>query len=141
MKTNDTPLRVLVVDDEPLIRSGLYRIFKKSAEVKTVGSAEEALAEIGAHQYDLCFLDYILPGMNGLEAMKIINKRSAHTKVAIMTGSHLEEGTREQIEDIAFEFIEKPFEVSRIREIANRVDATRSGTGSHEHEKETQGSN
>ena len=59
---------------------------RKSAEVKTVGSAEEALSEIGAHHYDLCFLDYMLPGMNGLEAMIIINKRSAHTKVAIMTG-------------------------------------------------------
>lgn len=41
---------------------------KKSAEVKTVGSAEEALSEIGAHHYDLCFLEYMLPGMNGLEA-------------------------------------------------------------------------
>ena len=132
MKRDGTPLRVLIVDDEPLIRSGLYRIFEKSAEVKTVGSAEEALAEIGAQHYDLCFLDFLLPGMTGLEAMKIINDRYSNTKVAIMTGSHLEEDMRRDIEDNAFAFIEKPFEVSRIREIADRADDARSGKSHHE---------
>lgn len=124
MKRKGVPLRVLIVDDEPLIRTGLLRLFEKSAEVKTVGSAEEALDEIGAQHYDLCFLDFILPGMTGLDAMKIINERSSNTKVAIMTGSHLDEVTKEQIEDTAFAFIEKPFEISRIKEIADRAAIT-----------------
>lgn len=125
MKRKATPLRVLVVDDEPLIRSGLYRVFEKSAEVTTVDSAEEALIEIGEQDYDLCFLDFLLPGMNGLDAMKIINELSSNTKVAIMTGSHLEEAMKKEIEDIAFAFIEKPFEISHIKEIAKRADAAR----------------
>jgi len=138
MKRDGTPLRVLIVDDEPLIRSGLYRVFEKCAEVKTVGSAEEALAEIGEHHYDLCFLDFLLPGMTGLDAMKIINDRYSNTKVALMTGSHLEEDTRREIEDNAFAFIEKPFEISRIREIADRADDARTSNSRHE---KTQGSN
>ena len=123
MKINGTPLRVLIVDDEPLILLVLSMLFKKNAEVKTVSSAEEALTEIRMQYYDLCFLDIVLPGMNGLDAMKIIYELSPNTKVAIMTGSSLDEAVKLQIDNLAYEFIEKPFELSRIREIAGRVDA------------------
>jgi DNA-binding NtrC family response regulator len=60
--------------------------------------------------------------MNGLEAMKIINKISPNTKVTIMTGNSLDESMKTLIDDLAYEFIEKPFELSRIKEIANSVD-------------------
>lgn len=76
-----------------------------------------------AVEYDLCFLDVILPGMTGLEAMKIINERSPHTKVAIMSGSSLDEAIKGQIEELAFAFIEKPFGLSHIREVAERAAA------------------
>jgi len=132
MQRDSKPLRVLVVDDEPLIRYGLFRFFENNAEVKTVGSAEEAIAEIGTQHYDLCFLDFILPGMTGLEAMKIINERSANTKVAIMTGSHLDEALKQEIDNTAFAFMEKPFQISRVREIADRVAGARSGEKKHE---------
>jgi len=123
MRINGIPLRVLIVDDEPLIQLVLSMIFKKNAEVRTVTSAEEAITEIRMQYYDLCFLDIVLPGMNGLEAMKIINQLSPNTKVAIMTGSSLDETQKVQIDALAYEFIEKPFELSRIQEIATRVDA------------------
>jgi DNA-binding NtrC family response regulator len=122
MKTNSTPLRILVIDDEPIIRFVLSMVFKKNAIVKAVDSAEEAIAELKSQFYDLCFLDIILPGMNGLEAMKIINEISPKTKVTIMTGNSLDESMKTLIDDLAYEFIEKPFELSRIKEIANSVD-------------------
>ncbi len=121
MKSNSTSLRVLVVDDEPLIRLTLSMILKNNAEVKTVATAEEALDEIEAQHYDLCFLDVILPGMTGLDAMKIINELSPKTKVAIMTGSCLDEVMKEQVDDFAYAFIEKPFGLSDIKEVAERV--------------------
>ena len=124
METSNTPLRVLIIDDEPIIRFVLSMIFKKNAEVKTVASAEEAIAELRSQFYDLCFLDIVLPGMNGLEAMKIISEISPKTKVAIMTGSSLDETMKMIIDDLAYEFIEKPFELSRIREIASSIDVS-----------------
>ena len=58
MRQNDTTQRVLAVDDEPLILLCIARALEDCcAEVKTVGSAEEALEEITARHYDLCFLD------------------------------------------------------------------------------------
>jgi DNA-binding NtrC family response regulator len=118
MKKNGTTLRVLIVDDEPLILWGLSRFFKKIAMVKTVFTAEEAFNEIGAQHYDLCLLDVILPEVTGLEAMKIINERSPNTKVAIMSGSFIDEDMIEQIKDIAYAFIEKPFDLSYIKGVA-----------------------
>ena len=123
MKKDGTNLRVLVVDDEPLILWGISKFLGKSAVVKTSTNAEDALDEIGMQRYDLCFLDVILPGMTGLEAMKIINERSPSTKVVIMSGSSLDEEMKDQIEDLAYAFIEKPFGLSDIRDVADRAAA------------------
>ena len=132
MKKDSKTLHVLVVDDEPLIRDGLCRFLDKDSSVMAVGSAEEALEEIRTQHYDLCFLDVILPGMNGVEAIKIIKELSPSTKVAIMSGGYLCEDMKRQIAESALEFIEKPFDLSRIREIANRVAAALTGKSNYE---------
>ncbi len=121
MKKKGTSLRVLIVDEEPLILWGLSKFLKKSAVVKTLATAEEAIDEIEAQQYDLCFLDVIPGRMMGLDAMKIINERSPNTKVAIMSGSFMDEAMKGQIENLAYAFIEKPFDLSQIRGIAERA--------------------
>ena len=121
MKKDGKILRVLVVDDEPLILDILSRFLSRSALVKTVATAEGALGEIGAQHYDLCFLDISLPGMTGLDAMKIIKELSPITKVTIMTGNLLDEAMVRQIDEAAYAFIEKPFSLSDIEEIAERV--------------------
>ena len=89
--------------------------------VKAVASAEEAIDEIMAQHYDLCFLDITLPGMTGLDALKIIKELSPITKVAIMTGTLLNEAMNKQVEDFAYTIIEKPFSLSDIEEVAERV--------------------
>ena len=121
MKKDCETLRVLVVDDEPLILWSISKFLEKSVVVKAVSTAEEALDEIEVQHYDLCFLDIILPGMTGLDAMKIINELSPKTKVAIMSASSIDEAMQEQIDDLAYAFIEKPFGLSDIREVAERV--------------------
>jgi len=121
MKKEGTTLRVLVVDDEPLILYSLSRFLKKKAAVKTVASAEEAIDEMVAQHYDLCFLDITLPGMTGLDALKIIKELSPITKVTIMTGNFLDETMTRQIEETAYALIEKPFELLHIQEVVNRV--------------------
>jgi DNA-binding NtrC family response regulator len=114
-------LRILVVDDDPLILMIVCRTLDKIGLVKGVSSAEEALDVIKEQHYDLCFLDVILPGMTGLDAMKIINELSPNTKVAIMTGAPLNEAMKEQIDDYAYTFIEKPFALSDIESVVERA--------------------
>jgi len=114
-------LQILVVDDEPLILMSISRFLKSIALVKTVSTAEEALDAIKEQHYDLCFLDVNLPGMTGLDAMKIINELSPNTKVAIMTGNLLNEAMKKQVDDYAYTFIEKPFALSDIGGVVERA--------------------
>ena len=116
-------MRILIVDDEPLIRFILSMFIMEYAESKTVESVEKALNEIKSHHYDLCFIDYNLPGMTGLEALKIIKEQSGKTKVVIMSGDYFNEDTKKQIEENAYAFIEKPFELSQVIEVVKNADA------------------
>jgi CheY-like chemotaxis protein len=77
-----------------------------------------------AQHYDLCFLDITLPGMTGLDALKIIKELSPITKVTIMTGNFLDEAMTRQIEETAYALIEKPFELLHIQAVVNRVATT-----------------
>ena len=124
MKKDFKTLRILVVDDEPLILMSLSRFLKKIALVKVASTAEEALEAIEEQHYDLCFLDVKLPGMTGLDAMKIINELSPNTKVAIMTGNLLNKSMKKQVDDYAYSFIEKPFVLSDIEGVVERATAT-----------------
>jgi len=121
------PMRILVVDKEPLIRFLFSILFAKNAEVKTVESTEEALIEIGTQKYDLCFLNYNLPGMKVLEASQVIKERAEKTKLIIMTESSFDETIKKQIEDNAYAFIENPFVLSRILDVVKNVDAAQVG--------------
>jgi DNA-binding NtrC family response regulator len=123
MKKDFKALRILVVDDNPLILMSMSRFLKKIALVKTVSTAEEALDAIKEQHYALCFLDVNLPGMTGLDAMKIINELSPNTKVAIMTGNLLNEAMKKQVDDFAYTFIEKPFALSEIEGVDERATA------------------
>ena len=121
MKKDFKTLRILVVDDNSLILISLSRFLKKIALVKTAPTAEEALEAIEEQHYDLCFLDFILPGMTGLDAMKIINEQFPNTKIAIMTGTLLNKALKKQVDDYAYTFIEKPFALSDIAGVVERA--------------------
>lgn len=113
--------RILVVDDEPFILSSVARALSNSGEVKTVASAAEALEEIKSSHYSLCFLDILLPDMNGLDVLDRIIEISPDTKVALMTASHLDENQKKTVLEKAFHFISKPFSLMQIKEIARQA--------------------
>lgn len=113
--------RILVVDDEPFILTSIARALRDSGEVKTVESASKALEEIKKCHYALCFLDILLPDMNGLEVMSRINEISPDTKVALMTASQLDENAKKTVLEKAYHFLAKPFTLAQIKEIAKRA--------------------
>lgn len=113
--------RILIVDDEPLIRDGLVRILNKKYTVKAVESGEEAIIEIGSCGYNLCFLDVCLPGMNGIDVMKKIQEISPNTRVAIMSAYVKSGSLKREIMDRAFAFIDKPFDILQIKDIARQA--------------------
>ena len=81
--------RVLIVDDEPIVAKTLHEIFKRAGfEIRTAGSAEEALLCVGAQSWAPAFalVDVKLPGMNGLELAALLEKICPWCTVALFSG-------------------------------------------------------
>jgi CheY-like chemotaxis protein len=79
-------LRILIVDDEAVVREILSRQLKAwDYEVRLAASAEDALALLEKEGADAVLLDNVLPGMTGLRALAEIRKRS-RAPVILMTG-------------------------------------------------------
>jgi DNA-binding NtrC family response regulator len=108
--------KVLVVDDQPLIRAGLSRALKGIAVVDTADSAKQANDRMSTCFYDVCIVDAFLPDVRGLAVIREIIRKSPNTKVVVMT-AYADEAMREIIEKEAYRFIEKPLDLAEIREI------------------------
>jgi DNA-binding NarL/FixJ family response regulator len=86
-------VKILVVDDHALVRAGLCQVLKglapdEATEVLEAADCTRAFAVAGTHpDLDLVLLDYHLPDMNGLAALKIFGQRHPELPVVILSGS------------------------------------------------------
>jgi DNA-binding NarL/FixJ family response regulator len=81
-------MRILIVDDHPITRSGLRSALQTSDEVEIVGEAstgEEAVERVQELKPDVVFMDVRMPGMGGIEATKIIRGDNPDTRVILFT--------------------------------------------------------
>ena len=80
--------RVLVVDDDPIIRMLLTRVLEREQlEVQTAPDSSTALELCAASTFDLFLIDYLLPGMDGLALARAIRGQHPELPIALITGS------------------------------------------------------
>lgn len=80
--------RILIVDDDPLVRAGLRFIFESADDIDVVGEAScgiEAIRQAGIVLPDVVMMDLRMPGMDGREATAELMKIHAPPKVLVMT--------------------------------------------------------
>ncbi len=85
-----TPIRVLVIDDSPLLRAGLRAVLGDSTDLAIVGEAGTAAAGLSAvpeHRPDVVLLDLRPPDASGLDTCREIRRLSPGTSVLILTSS------------------------------------------------------
>lgn len=90
---NDTPLRVLIVDDHAVVREGIARILGATGEGWTVGEASggfQALDWLRQQRADVAIVDLSMPGMSGLELVKRIRAEFGRLPVLVLS-MHAEE--------------------------------------------------
>lgn len=82
------PVRVLLVDDDPLVRSGVRLMLEASADllvVADVGSGEEAVPAIQAHRPDVVLMDYRMGELDGIGAIAQIRRMERSPRVVLLT--------------------------------------------------------
>ena len=117
---NDTPARILVVDDEPSITEFVsYNLRKEGHSVEVAGDGDTALALALSDNFDLVVLDIMLPGMDGYEVCRRLRSKS-QVPVLFLSARDTELDKVVGLELGGDDYLAKPFGV---RELIARVKA------------------
>ena len=117
-------MRVLVVDDDSRIRDLLRRqLAYEGYQVDLAGDAKEAFARVSDNQPDLVVLDWMLPGMDGLEVCRRLRQHS-DTPILMLTAKGTLEDKVDGLDSGADDYLVKPFEpeelLARVRALLRR---------------------
>jgi CheY-like chemotaxis protein len=119
-------MKILVVDDEPLICEEFRDILEEEGhEVDTCLGGHDALKKIAEKEFDLVFLDVLMPRMEGREVFENIKKISK-VPVAIMSGYLPPNKEREVLALGAVACFRKPLELDRVRGLVNSIKVQKS---------------
>ena len=115
------PIRALIVDDEPLARTGVQQLIDPLDDVTIVGEAtdgDEAVREIAAQEPDLVFLDVQMPEMSGLEVVREVGVEDMPLTIFVTA---YDQYALEAFEAHALDYLLKPIEEDRFDEAMERA--------------------
>jgi CheY-like chemotaxis protein len=119
-------VKVLLVDDNPMVLGMLRQALSALADVSTAGDAADALLKAVDEMPDLLVSDYRLPGMDGRQLLEKLKSRPATANIAvILMASKGDISERMSTQDPVEDYIEKPFflkeAIQRIKRVVDRI--------------------
>lgn len=128
MRKKSRPLRLLVVDDDPLVRWSLVETLSDSGdEVIAVTDAESAVQAVTdvAVPFDVALLDFRLPDSNDLTLLSRLRRLAPATRIILMTAHGTPEISQEALDLGAYCVLNKPFEMSALPPLVAEACASR----------------
>jgi DNA-binding NtrC family response regulator len=117
MDMNERTERILVADDDNVIREGLHRVLSlENFEVETVNNGHAALQRLGQERFKLLITDLKMPGMDGLEVLESIRKVQPELPVILITGYAAIDNAVKAMKNGATDYLAKPFNNDEIVE-------------------------
>lgn len=105
---------ILIVDDEPGVRSSLSGVLRDEGySVEAVSTGEACLDRVTRSPVDLIVLDVWMPGMDGLATLQKLRDRQVDTPVVLISGHGSIESAVKAIKLGAFDFVEKPLSIDK----------------------------
>jgi len=109
---NTDKTAVLIVDDEKAIRDILYQALKGRFKTVTAENGAQGLQQIQARSFQLALLDVQMPGMDGIQLLEEIGRRSPDTAVVMISGVTQVDTALECIKKGAYDYVTKPFSLN-----------------------------
>lgn len=117
--------QILIIDDDSSIRDAFLSALEATGyTVETATTGEEGVAKAKDHKFDLIYLDLKMPGIGGVEVLKMIRRFDADIPIYLITAFHdeyLKDLESVGNEGIHFELLKKPLERHQIQEITNSI--------------------
>ncbi|HHX65466.1 MAG TPA: response regulator [Chloroflexi bacterium] len=105
--------RILVVDDDLGIRETMFDILTlENYSVDVAASGEEAVERCRKERYDVALLDIRMPGMNGVETLRVLREIDPNLRVIMITGHEVGDLASEAMEAGAEAVFRKPLDVA-----------------------------
>jgi Response regulator containing CheY-like receiver, AAA-type ATPase, and DNA-binding domains len=120
MVSENSSRRLLVVDDEPLVRQTLSLVLKDEYDVTTVASGEEAVAASMQDTFPVVILDLCMEGMSGIETLQRLKKIRDSQNIIILTAYESTESAIAALNLGAFNYLTKPFERHHLRKVVSQ---------------------
>ena len=126
----ENKLRVLVLDDEPIVCKRLQPALEKLGfEVDTFTQSVEAMHQVQQSAYDIVITDLKMKEVDGMRFLEEVKKRRPQTEVIVITGFATMETAKQSFQKGVFDFIAKPFKLSEIQDVVTRAAAKIRGAG------------
>lgn len=117
-----TEHRILIVDDEAVVRDSLCKWFKGAGySAETAAGSRKALEAIQEKDFDVALIDIKMPGMDGVELQDRLRQADPELAVIIMTGYASVETAVRAMKQGAYEFITKPIDPDELLQLVANV--------------------
>jgi len=115
-------LKILVVDDELVVRESLYHWFSREGyDTKTASGGKEAMIILGKEYFDILFVDMKMPGMNGFELLEKVKLAYPDTSVVIITAYGSIDNAVKAMKAGASDYLLKPFKPDQLSLVMEKI--------------------
>ena len=126
MSDKKKQIKLLMVDDEEKFLSATAeRLGLRDFDVTTATEGKQAIRAAKEGTFDVAILDLRMPGMDGMELLKILKKKHKFLEVIILTGYASLDSAVEATKLGAFTYLEKPYNIEKLLEVLKEAYETR----------------
>ena len=116
-------LRILVLDDEPIVCKRLKPAFQKAGyEVETFTDSAAALLRMEETPFDVVITDLKMEGVDGFQVLERARQLLPQARIVVITGFATLDTAKESFRKGAFDFVAKPFKLGYITECVRRLE-------------------
>lgn len=114
--------KMLIIDDEEIVLKSCRKIFEAEGfDVATTADPHEGLKMVSENRYDVVLVDWMMPGLDGMDVVEEVSGRSPNTTTVMISGHPSVGRATEAMKRGAMDYLSKPFKPEEIIQVVNKA--------------------